>query len=150
MITDYLNEKTIALQQTAADRYDAIHIAGKLLADAGLVSENYIRQMKEALDTLGPYMVISPGIAFAHAQPSDAVHEDCISMITLKEPVVFGNEKNDPVRVVFALAGKTNKNHISVMRDVSLLITKEDFMEKVLQETDIQKLLKYFKYFQVY
>lgn len=147
MLSDYLNEKTVALQQTAKDRYDAIDIAGELLVREGLVSETYIQDMKDSLDHLGPYMVISPGIAFAHAQPSEAVYRDCISMVTLKEPIIFGNEKNDPVKVIFALAGKTNKKHISVMRDVSLLITKDDFMEKVPQETDIKEILKYFNNF---
>ena len=57
--------------------------------------------MINAVEELGPYIVIIPHIAIAHARPSDNVLKNGISLITLKEPVEFGNKDNDPVYYIF-------------------------------------------------
>lgn len=68
--------------------------------------------MIEALHKFGPYIVVIPGIALAHAEAGSTVMEECMSMMTLKEPIAFGHESNDPVSVVFVIASNTKDKHL--------------------------------------
>lgn len=143
MLTQFLNEKTIAVRQKAADKNEAIRIAGELLVKQSWISPAYIDEMIRSVDELGPYIVISPGIAFAHARPSELVERDCTSLITLEPPVCFGHKKNDPVSILFALANRETRQHLSVMRDISKMICQEDFFDAVTGAQDIEAVIAY-------
>ena len=143
MLTDYLNQNTIALNQEARDRNDAIRIAGELLVNLSLVKRKYIDEMIRTVDEMGAYMVISPGIAFAHARPSDLVNEDSTSLITLKTPVSFGHKQNDPVSVLFALAGREDTGHLSIMKDISKLIIRDGFLTTIINAKSVDEVIAY-------
>lgn len=143
MLTQFLNGKTMAVGQRAESKDEAIRLAGELLVRQGLVEEHYIDEMIAALDQLGPYIVLSPGIAFAHARPSELVHEDCVSLITLAEPVAFGHPKNDPVSVLFVLAARQSNQHLSVMREIAKLIVRPNFLADMAAAGTVEELENY-------
>jgi len=62
-------ENSIRVLAAALDREHAIELAGDLLVASGRVTPEYTAAMVEVLDTHGPYFVIAPGIALAHAKP---------------------------------------------------------------------------------
>ena len=45
-------------------------------------------------------MVVMPGVVLLHAKPDYGVNRLGISLSTLKTPVEFGHDKNDPVDIV--------------------------------------------------
>lgn len=143
MLSQFLNEATIAVKQKAADKDEAIRIAGSLLVRRGSVDSQYVEQMIQSVNELGPYIVISPGIAFAHARPSELVREDCVSMITLAEPVEFGHRKNDPVSVLFVLAARRSDHHLAVMREIAKLIIRPDFLQNMARFNTVDELQRY-------
>ena len=128
MITDFLNEKTIQLKVKAADREDAIRKAAACLVEEKKIKQDYIEQMIEALHKFGPYIVVIPGIALAHAEAGSTVMEECMSMMTLKEPIAFGHESNDPV-----------------LMDMSKLLMKKEFIQLLNESEDVNGILNYFK-----
>ena len=91
---------------------EAIMEAGKLLLKNGNIEENYIDKMIESYEKNGAYIVIAPRIAMPHASYKDGVIKAGFSILTLKEPVVFGNKENDPVDVIIGLATGSNDEHI--------------------------------------
>ena len=101
-LADAFGENSIRVLAAALDREHAIELAGDLLVASGRVTPEYTTAMVEVLDTHGPYFVIAPGIALAHAKPSESVLATGLSLVTLAEPIVFGNEANDPVKLVLA------------------------------------------------
>lgn len=143
MLTQFLNQTTIAVRQHADDKAQAIRAAGALLVHQGLVSPQYIDEMIASVEQLGPYIVISPGIAFAHARPSELVREDCVSLITLDPPVAFGHQKNDPVSVLFVLAARQASQHLSVMREIAKLIIRPNFLADMAAARCVDDLLRY-------
>jgi len=46
-------------------------LAGAFLVDTDAVFPSYVDAMVRAVEELGPYMVVAPGIALAHARPED-------------------------------------------------------------------------------
>lgn len=145
MITDFLNEKTIQLKVKAADREDAIRKAAACLVEEKKIKQDYIEQMIEALHKFGPYIVVIPGIALAHAEAGSTVMEECMSMMTLKEPIAFGHESNDPVSVVFVIASNTKDKHLEVLMDMSKLLMKKEFIQLLNESEDVNGILNYFK-----
>ena len=81
----------------------AVEAAGQILVDQGSITPQYIENMIRAVNDLGPYMVLMPHFALAHAAPCPAVLHDDMSLIILDEPVSFGSP-NDPVKVILCLA----------------------------------------------
>jgi len=65
--------KDIRVGVTAGDWRQAIRQAGQLLVDDGRITAAYVDAMIRSVETLGPYMVLMPGFALAHAAPSAAV-----------------------------------------------------------------------------
>ncbi len=115
MLSTYLTPEMVRLQIHAADWEAAVRTAGVLLVDAGYVSPNYIEAMINAVHEMGPYMVLAPGLALAHARPEDGVLKMGISLVTLAAPVNFGSEANDPVALVIAFGGTDHKSHLGLL-----------------------------------
>lgn len=144
MCKDFLNEATIQLQMQVADRDGAIALAAEPLIRAGRITEGYVTQMIEAVKELGAYMVLMPGVALAHGRPSENVLEDCMSLLTLREPVAFGHPQNDPVNIVFVLAAKETGCHLQALRDISRLLINNEFMETLRTTSNTVEITKYF------
>jgi len=133
LVNKALGEGSILLQQSAVDWRECFQLAGNGLVASHRVTESYIEEMIQAFEELGPYMVIAPGIALAHARPSNSVLETGLSLVTLSEPVVFGSVSNDPVRLVIGLAAVDHDSHIDLMAALSELLMDETKVNILLQ-----------------
>jgi len=130
-LIDVLAKDSIGLDESAIDWQEAIRLAGKyMIIDQG-IEESYIIAMINAVKTIGPYMVVAPGIAIAHARPEDGAKKICISIVRLKDPVKFGSKNNDPVDLVFGLAATDHDSHIGVLRDLARLLQNKDAVKKI-------------------
>ena len=92
------------------------------LADRAIVLQAHAADWRAAVrlvETHGPYIVIAPGLALAHARPGPEVRQDGLSVVTLAEPVEFGHAHNDPVSVVIGLAGVAADAHLSAVADLA-------------------------------
>ena len=93
----------------------AIEAACQPLVDAGAVEPRYTRRCVEMVEEHGPYIVLAPGLALAHARPEDGVTRVCLAAVTLTEPVRFGHDDNDPVDVVFAFGSPDADQHVGML-----------------------------------
>lgn len=108
-----LADRAIVLQARADDWRDAVRLAGDALVDSGCATAEYTDAMIRMVDDHGPYIVIAPGLALAHARPGPEVRRDGLSVVTLHTPVAFGHAHNDPVRVVVGLAVHAPDAHLT-------------------------------------
>ena len=114
-LNELFTEKNVELDMIAEYPEDIIRAGGNLLLKNGSVREGYIDEMLNSYEKIGAYMVISPGIAIPHARPDSSVIKSGISFIRLKNPVYFGHPENDPVTLVFSIAGTSGDNHIELI-----------------------------------
>ena len=133
LVNSALGVGSILLQQSAANWRECFQLAGNALVESKRVRDSYIQEMIDAFEELGPYMVIAPGIALAHARPSKSVLETGLSLVTLSEPVAFGSVNNDPVRLVIGLAAVDHDSHIDLMAALSELLMNETKVNILLQ-----------------
>lgn len=121
-ISRLLDLGSICLDESAKDWRAAIALAGELLERQGATSSAYTQAMITSVEENGPYIVVAPGFAFAHARPSEAVHRTAMSWVRLARPVEFGHAANDPVTLVVALSAKDQKEHLQAMRKLATLL----------------------------
>lgn len=138
MLKDLINDHQIQLQQKADDWEDAIRISAKPLLDEDYITKNYIQAMIDSVKKFGPYIVIGPAIALAHARPEDGTKKLGVTITTLAKPINFGNPDNDPVKIIFCLAAIDNYSHLNVMKAIVQLINDQQKVDQLAQQTDIQ------------
>ena len=110
-LSDLVDPTAILLDAPAQDWRAAIRLSGDLLVSAGATTGSYTDAMIRTVEEHGPYIVIAPGFALAHARPDDSVLRTALSFVRLAEPVEFGNQANDPVTLVMALAAADSSAH---------------------------------------
>ena len=141
MLSEILTKELVALDVDGLNSpQEVIRYSGFLLVKAGKVKKAYVEKMVEAYETIGPYMVMTPGIALPHARPSGDVMEPCISFVRLKNPVAFHHPGNDPVKLVFALGGVQHNGHLEVLEALSGLLGGEKNIEKLLSLKNYEEL----------
>ncbi|WP_222851383.1 PTS sugar transporter subunit IIA [Phytoactinopolyspora mesophila] len=102
-----------------ADWRAAVRAACQPLVDAGAVEARYADRCVDMVEEHGPYMVLAPGLALAHARPEDGVNRLCLASATLAEPVSFGHPDNDPVDVVLAFGSPDDSSHIGLLQKLA-------------------------------
>ena len=143
MILDLLKSQNIAVNVKAADWKEVVDETGKLLLEADQIEEKYIEAMKQSIIDNGPYVVIGKGIALLHARPEDGVKENCLSLITLQDPVEFGNENNDPVQIAFAFGTVDNDKHVKTISELSVVLMEESAVDKIAEMGSAEEILNY-------
>ena len=138
-----LGEGSIKLQQSCTSWRESFELAGAGLVESGRTLPSYTQEMIQAFEELGPYMVIAPGIALAHARPSAAVLETGLSIVTLSTPIEFGSQSNDPVSLVIGLAAIDHDSHIDLMAALSELLMSEEQVTLLLNATKESVLRSY-------
>lgn len=140
MLKDILKAEYIKINEECKDWEDAIKHAGNILLEKNIVTEEYIDTVIKSVKLYGPYVVVAKGIAIPHCLGSMGVNENAITLITLKNPVNFGNPKNDPVHYVLLFANTDFDSHIEALSAVSELLQKSEFfkvLENAIKPQDI-------------
>lgn len=130
-LANLLPVEAVAAKVEAADWREAVTASGDLLVSTGSTTPQYTQQMIAALERLGPYIVVAPGFALAHAQASDDVLRTGMSFVQLAEPVAFGHKKNDPVRIVVGLASKDHSAHMAALKELSQFMVSKEKMDEL-------------------
>jgi ascorbate PTS system EIIA or EIIAB component len=114
-----LPDEAIVIGAVASDWRAAVRAAGKALVASGSAKPGYSDAMVRMIEEHGPYVVIAPGLALAHARPDGQVTADGLAIVTLASPVNFGHPHNDPVRVVLGLAVESVGGHLESIADIA-------------------------------
>lgn len=139
---DIIKLENIKLNIEVPDWKEAVKQAGELLLNNRCITQDYIESMINSVEELGPYIVIAPHIAIAHARPSSSVLKSEISLVTLSKPVNFGNKQNDPVNIVFAFSALENQGHLYQLSKIINLIEDEEKLKRLLESKNAYEVCK--------
>lgn len=115
----HLTSESIVLGAAAGDWREAVREVGAALARSGATRPAYADEMVRMIEEHGPYVVIAPGLALAHARPGPEVLADGLAVVTLSTPVYFGHPHNDPVSVVLGLAVASPEGHLAFVAELA-------------------------------
>jgi PTS system ascorbate-specific IIA component len=131
-----LPESAIVLGAQADDWRGAVRLAGAALAESGVALPGYSDEMIRMIEEHGPYVVIAPGLALAHARPGPEVLADGLAVVTLSTPVLFGHPHNDPVSVVLGLAITHPDAHLATIAELANIFNDSAAITELAAATD--------------
>ena len=141
MLKDFITKELIEIDLCAHDWKEAIIKASQLMLMQDMITEDYVREMIEAIDLYGPYVAIAPHIALAHSSPGPSVKKAGISLSILKDPVKFHHEVNDPIKLLFVLAAKDGEGHLSFIKDLVYLLSDNEKVNELSSSKSIDEAL---------
>ncbi|MFM9920688.1 PTS sugar transporter subunit IIA [Lacisediminihabitans sp. H27-G8] len=137
-----LAESAIIVGAEAGDWREAVRLAGRALTASGATRPGYADEMIRMIDEHGPYVVIAPGLALAHARPGPDVLTDGLAVVTLATPVSFGHPHNDPVSVVLGLAIKSADTHIEAVAELANVFNDSSAIAQLAAATSVSQVLQ--------
>lgn len=103
-------------QDQVHDWREAVRTATGLLVSLGVADDAYTDACIASVEENGPYIVLTEGVALAHAQVESGVTSEGIALLRLADPVAFGHPTNDPVDLVFAFSSSGGDAHLAMIR----------------------------------
>lgn len=146
LLSEITDPTLIKLNVEATNWEEAIRKSTDVLVENRKVMPSYIDGMIETTKEAGPYIVITKHVAMPHARPEAGAKEIAISIATLREPVVFGNKENDPVKYIFGLSALDNQTHLNAMVELVDLLDRPEFYKILDQADSPQEVFDYIKW----
>jgi len=133
----------VQIFQEGKNWISAIQKTAQILLVNGCINENYINVMISLTHQYGPYFVISPRVAIAHAQPKDGVSKLGVSLSIYKKGLdIMGKAK---VEFLFVLATPDQSAHLHILQNIAYLDQQEEVLDNMLKaecEEDVLSILQ--------
>jgi PTS system ascorbate-specific IIA component len=136
VLISYFGAGSIVAQDASPSFADAVSQSVSLLVASGKAQLSYVDEVLESLKTLGPYFVIAPGLALAHAKPSDSVLAPGMALLKLAQPVISGSA-NDPVSLVFSMCSPNASEHMEMLADFGQIMSTDQVMTNLLNASAV-------------
>lgn len=124
-VKNLIPRNNIQIIESVDNWENAIQLSASPLLKKNLIEQRYVDSMINAVNELGTYMVLVEETAFVHAGTNDGIMSDCISLLNLKRPVIFGKSNSKLVRniIVMGIKNRENKDALNI---VNILAKKEN------------------------
>lgn len=138
LLQDLLSEDNVSFHYPAETWEDVIRHGGQLMVDAGFTDPTYTEAMIDVVRDMGPYIVLTPGLAMPHARPEMGAKQVGTALVTLEKPIDFGSPENDPVSVAVFLCAPNKEEHIQLLTDIATLFEDEEFLDAAVNFESIE------------
>lgn len=119
-----------------------VDITGEPLIKKGLIECGYLHSVKETINKYGSYMVLLDDIAFFHGRPDSGVHELCMTLALLKNPIFLLNKR---IKAAFMFAAVDNKSHQNLLKELAQCMNDNEFLELLLNSNEPDAIIKKLK-----
>ncbi|MCF8529609.1 MAG: PTS sugar transporter subunit IIA [Aquiluna sp.] len=139
MIAKAFGPSSIDISTEKLSWLEALERSVNLLVESGRTKPEYFEQVLASTQKLGPYFVVAPGIAIAHAAPSSAVLETGFALLKLEKPVASGSI-NDPVSLLFSFASVDSESHIELLGEFANMMSTPGKVNLLLNASAIGEI----------
>lgn len=133
-------QNLIFAQKEATNWDEAVDVAGKIWLENECCEQKYIDLIKEQLVENNAYAVVIPGVILLHATSGFGVKKNTLMLITLRKPVEFGHETNDPVKVMICFTSIGKDDHLENMQCIANMLFNDEFVNQVSAEKTDEEL----------
>lgn len=137
MLAKAFGPNSIAHHDHSLNWEEAIAKAVELLITDLKVTPDYLEEVLVASREHGPYFVVAPGIAIAHAAPSSSVLETGMALLRLEQAVNSGSA-NDPVRLIFAFCAVDADSHVDLLASFARVMSTPRNVNTLLNEPNLK------------
>lgn len=143
MLSSIVRENTIQLNLQASTWEDAIRKAMSPLLQSEYVTAEYVQKVIDIAKETGPYIVITKHVAIPHAPAKYGAKKLTIGISSLKSPVVFGHQANDPVKYLFCLSAPDSESHLGAMAELVTLLEDQEFFAVLDRAKNSEEVIAY-------
>lgn len=139
ILAQMLDPSKIMIKQEKITWEQGILQAADILEKKGCVSSDYGKKAVENVKEYGDYIIISKGIALAHAGKKEAhVYKDGLSLVMCPEGIEF--TEGNIVYLVFCFAVAEEKDYLKLFQEIIALGKTQKKMKDILQQKNVVSL----------
>lgn len=139
ILAQMLDLSKIMIKQEKITWEQGILQAADILEKKGCVGSDYGKKAVENVKEYGDYIIISKGIALAHAGKKEAhVYKDGLSLVMCPEGIEF--TEGNIVYLVFCFAVAEEKDYLKLFQEIIALGKTQKKMKDILQQKNVVSL----------
>lgn len=139
ILAQMLDPSKIMIKQEKITWKQGILQAADILEKKGCVGSDYGKKAVENVKEYGDYIIISKGIALAHAGKKEAhVYKDGLSLVMCPEGIEF--TEGNIVYLVFCFAVAEEKDYLKLFQEIIALGKTQKKMKDILQQKNVVSL----------
>lgn len=139
ILAQMLDPSKIMIKQEKITWEQGILQAADILEKKGCVGSDYGKKAVENVKEYGDYIIISKGIALAHAGKKEAhVYKDGLSLVMYPEGIEF--TEGNIVYLVFCFAVAEEKDYLKLFQEIIALGKTQKKMKDILQQKNVVSL----------
>ena len=139
ILAQMLDPSKIMIKQEKITWEQGILQAADILEKKGCVGSDYGKKAVENVKEYGNYIIISKGIALAHAGKKEAhVYKDGLSLVMCPEGIEF--TEGNIVYLVFCFAVAEEKDYLKLFQEIIALGKTQKKMKDILQQKNVVSL----------
>ena len=139
ILAQMLDPSKIMIKQEKITWEQGILQAADILEKKGCVGSDYGKKAVENVKEYGDYIIISKGIALAHAGKKEAhVYKDGLSLVMCPEGIEF--TEGNIVYLVFCFAVAEEKDYLKLFQEIIALGKTQKKMKDILQQKNVVSL----------
>lgn len=139
ILAQMLDPSKIMIKQEKITWEQGILQAADILEKKGCVGSDYGKKAVENVKEYGDYIIISKGIALAHAGKKEAhVYKDGLSLVMCPEGIEF--TEGNIVYLVFCFAVAEEKDYLKLFQEIIALGKTQKKMNDILQQKNVVSL----------
>lgn len=140
MLEQMLYEDAVNFTNISHHWEEALQFSSEPLLKRSIISQDYVNAIIRNVKELGPYIVLTDGVAFAHARPEDGALASGITLLNLKEGTFFPN-KEEPVYLIFTFAAISNNSHLTMLTELSHLLSNPENIARLKDTETFEEVL---------
>ncbi|MDW4259775.1 PTS sugar transporter subunit IIA [Staphylococcus saprophyticus] len=144
MSLEILSADKVQIKEQVDNWEQGIALAAQPLLNQDYFEQSYITSMIDSVKKLGPYIVIAPEIAIAHARPNDEVNKIGLSLLKLNQHINF-SEEGHYASLIFVLSAVDNEGHLDILRHLATTLGDQEVVNQLLKAQEVKDILNIFK-----
>ena len=144
MSLEILSADKVQIKEQVDNWEQGIALAAQPLLNQDYFEQSYITSMIDSVKKLGPYIVIAPEIAIAHARPNDEVNKIGLSLVKLNQHINF-SEEGHYASLIFVLSAVDNEGHLEILRHLATTLGDQEVVNQLLKAQEVKDILNIFK-----
>lgn len=143
-MTQIIKEEHIQLKDKVANWEESIQIAAAPLLQEDYFNKDYVDSMIKSVHDMGPYIVIAPEIAIAHARPNENVNKVGLSLLKLDEHINFSDNSHF-TSLVFVLSAIDNEAHLEILKKLATILSDKETVQSLVLAKNKSEIINIFK-----
>ena len=122
MLANYLPAAHIQRVAEVADWQAALHLCAAPLRAGGFITPAYVDAIIATHEKIGPYYVLAPQIALAHARPEDGALRQGLALLVAGAAGRFHSSETTRSTLVWMFCATDHKAHLSMLAALAELL----------------------------